>query len=139
MPTKKRENENFEKQKNCVSFSCPKDHSTQKSGSQAKKRALQPAYRQTDRHESDYCGNPFRVSGVFPSTYHQGSARFPQFLLCMLFLCQLLNKTKRQRFTKVINCFITLNICVSWNNDSQLSQIVSEYSCLLNLHFQGVQ
>ena len=32
--------------------------------------------RQTDRHESDYCGHPtFRVSGVFPSTYHQGSAQ----------------------------------------------------------------
>ena len=31
--------------------------------------------RQTDRHESNYCGHPFRVSGVFPSTYHQGSAQ----------------------------------------------------------------
>ena len=31
--------------------------------------------RHTDRHESDYCGHPFRVSGVFPSTYHQGSAQ----------------------------------------------------------------
>ena len=30
---------------------------------------------QTDTHESDYCGHPFRVSGVFPSTYHQGSAK----------------------------------------------------------------
>ena len=30
---------------------------------------------QTDTHESDYCGHPFRVSGVFPSTYHQGSAQ----------------------------------------------------------------
>merc|ERR1711923_604806 len=29
----------------------------------------------TDTHESDYCGHPFRVSGVFPSTYHQGSAQ----------------------------------------------------------------
>ena len=32
--------------------------------------------RQTDTHESDYCGHPFRVSGVFPSTYHQGSAQY---------------------------------------------------------------
>ena len=31
---------------------------------------------QTDTHESDYCGHPFRVSGVFHSTYHQGSAQF---------------------------------------------------------------
>ena len=31
--------------------------------------------RQTHRHESDYCGHPFRVSGVLPSTYHQGSAQ----------------------------------------------------------------
>ena len=30
---------------------------------------------QTDRHESEYRGYPFRVSGFFPSTYHQGSAQ----------------------------------------------------------------
>ena len=30
---------------------------------------------ETDTHESDYCGHPFRVSRVFPSTYHQGSAQ----------------------------------------------------------------
>ena len=30
---------------------------------------------QTDWHESDYCGDPFMVSGVFPSTYHQGSTQ----------------------------------------------------------------
>ena len=30
----------------------------------------------TDTHESDYCGHPFRVSGVFPSSYHQGSAQY---------------------------------------------------------------
>ena len=29
---------------------------------------------QTDR-QSDYWGHPFRVSGFFPSTYHQGSAQ----------------------------------------------------------------
>ena len=34
--------------------------------------------RQTHTHESDYCGHPFRVSGVFPSTYHQGSAQYGQ-------------------------------------------------------------
>ena len=27
--------------------------------------------------QSDYCGHPFRVSGFFPSTYHQGSAQHP--------------------------------------------------------------
>ena len=32
-------------------------------------------HRDTDRHESDHCVHPFRVSGVFPSTYHQGSAK----------------------------------------------------------------
>ena len=30
--------------------------------------------RQTDTLESDYRVHPFRVSGVFPSTYHHGSA-----------------------------------------------------------------
>ena len=30
-------------------------------------------HRQTDTHESDYWMHPFRVSGVFPSTYHQRS------------------------------------------------------------------
>ena len=34
------------------------------------------AHLRTDGHESDYCGHPFRVSGVFPSTYHQGSAQY---------------------------------------------------------------
>ena len=62
----------------CISFSCFKDHSTpQKIGSQVKRCALQPANRQIHRHthihESEYRGHPFRVSGIFPSTYHQGS------------------------------------------------------------------
>ena len=34
------------------------------------------AWLRTDTHESDYCGHPFRVSGVFPSTCHQGSAQY---------------------------------------------------------------
>ena len=33
---------------------------------------------QTDRHESEYRGHPFRVSGIFPSTYHQGSVQCRQ-------------------------------------------------------------
>ena len=37
-------------------------------------------HRQTDRHESEYRGHPFRVSGIFPSTYHQGSVQ--------LFVCE---------------------------------------------------
>ena len=31
---------------------------------------------QTDRHECEYRGHPFRVSGIFPSTYHQGSVQY---------------------------------------------------------------
>ena len=31
---------------------------------------------QTDRHESEYRGHPFRVSGNVPSTYHQGSVQY---------------------------------------------------------------
>ena len=66
------------------SLSYPKDHSFQKLGSQVKRCALQPDYtqthrhtdRQTDTHESDYCVHPFMVSGVFPSTCHQGSAQY---------------------------------------------------------------
>ena len=30
---------------------------------------------QTDRHENEYRGHPFRVSRFFPSTYHQGSVQ----------------------------------------------------------------
>ena len=30
---------------------------------------------QTDT-QNDYCGHPFRVSGFYPSTYHQGSAQY---------------------------------------------------------------
>ena len=37
---KERKNENFEKQKKLCFFSCPKDHSTQKLGSQVKKCVL---------------------------------------------------------------------------------------------------
>ena len=32
---------------------------------------------QTDTHESEYRGHPFRVSGIFPSTYHQESVQQP--------------------------------------------------------------
>ena len=35
----------------------------------------QKKHTETHTHESDYCGHPFKVSGVFPSTYHQGSAQ----------------------------------------------------------------
>ena len=31
--------------------------------------------RQTDTHESEYRGHPFRVSGIFPSTYYQGAVQ----------------------------------------------------------------
>ena len=41
--------------------------------------------RQTDRHESEYRGHPFRVSGIFPSPYHQGSVQYFQNIM---FLCQ---------------------------------------------------
>ena len=30
----------------------------------------------TDTHESEYRGQPFRVSGMFPSTYHQGLVQY---------------------------------------------------------------
>ena len=30
---------------------------------------------QPDRHESEYRGHPYRVSGFFPSTYHHGSVQ----------------------------------------------------------------
>ena len=34
--------------------------------------------KRTDRHinESEYRGHPFRVSGIFPSIYHQGSVQY---------------------------------------------------------------
>ena len=31
---------------------------------------------QTDTHESKYRGHPLRVSGMFPSTYYQGSVQY---------------------------------------------------------------
>ena len=31
---------------------------------------------QTRKWLSDYCGHPFRISWVFPTTYHQGSAQY---------------------------------------------------------------
>ena len=32
----------------------------------------------TDTHRSEYRGHPFRVSRIFPSTYHQGSVQKQQ-------------------------------------------------------------
>ena len=29
----------------------------------------------TDTHKSEYRGHPFRLSGLFPSTYHPGSVQ----------------------------------------------------------------
>ena len=44
-------------------------------------------HRQTDRHESENRGHPFRVSGVFPSTYHQGSDQLQiTYGLCISFV-----------------------------------------------------
>ena len=67
------------KNKKCISFSCHKDHSIQKLGSQVKRCVLYLVYTRTDR-QIDYCGHPFRVSGFFPSTYHQGSPQQTWFL-----------------------------------------------------------
>ena len=32
-------------------------------------------HRQTETHESENRGHPFRVSGIFPSTYNQGAVQ----------------------------------------------------------------
>ena len=37
--------------------------------------AREQTHTQTDTHESEYREHPFRVSGIFPSTYHQGSVQ----------------------------------------------------------------
>ena len=42
-------------------------------------------HRRTDRHESDYSGHPFRVSGFFSSTNHQGLAQYPHRATRLLF------------------------------------------------------
>ena len=56
-------------------------HSTKKLGSQAKRCTLQVVHGRTDTQTDRmtmYSGYPFRVSGVFPSTHHQGSAQQAQ-------------------------------------------------------------
>ena len=60
------------KNKNMHFFSCPKDHST------LGQKVCHVGCWHTDtrtHRQSDYCGHPFRVSGFYPSTYHQGSAQ----------------------------------------------------------------
>ena len=44
-------------------------------GREAKNAGMSVARVQTDRHKSEYRGHPFRVSGIFSSTYHQGSVQ----------------------------------------------------------------
>ena len=68
--------------KNLFFFSRPKDHSTQKLGFFVKSCDLQPAHRHTDTHTdrqtdrwSDYCGHPFRVSGIFQPIIKDGSSK----------------------------------------------------------------
>ena len=72
-----RKNEKFRKtETKIVFFSWPKDDSGQKYIPMSKTVLCSLLTdRQTDAHKSDYWKQPFRVSGVFPSTYHQGSAR----------------------------------------------------------------
>ena len=67
---------NISKKKKGVSFSCSKDPSTQKLASYVKRCALPPTHThvETDRLKSENRGYPFRVSGIFPATYHQGAA-----------------------------------------------------------------
>ena len=74
---KKRKNENFEKQK--MRFFLMSQGSFNPKirflGQNVCLVARGQTHRHTDTHESDYCGHPFRVSGGFPSIYHQGSAQ----------------------------------------------------------------
>ena len=44
----------------------------QKVCSVARVQTERRTHRQTDRHESEYRGHPFRVSEIFPSTYNEG-------------------------------------------------------------------
>ena len=44
---------------------------------QADKQADRQTHKQTDTaRESEYREHPFRVSGIFASTYHQGSVQY---------------------------------------------------------------
>ena len=73
----KRKKENFEKQKKMQFFLMSQGSLNPKIRFLGQKSVpCSPRKdRRTDRHESDYYGHHFRVSGVFPSTYHQGSAK----------------------------------------------------------------
>ena len=52
----------------------PRITQPKKLASYFKRCVLYLVYTRTHR-QNDYCGHPFRVSGFFPSTYHQGSAQ----------------------------------------------------------------
>ena len=76
---KKRKNENFEKQKNCVSFLCPKDPSIQKIrfvGQKVCSVARTRTNGRTDRHENENRGHPFRFREFLSLTYDQGAIQF---------------------------------------------------------------
>ena len=77
MPIKSVKNENFEKQRNA--FFSHVTRITQLKNQVPRSKAVLCSPRidtQTHtRHESDYCGHPFRVSGVFFRKPNQGSAQ----------------------------------------------------------------
>ena len=45
-------------------------------------------HRQTDTHKSKYRGHPFRVSGIFPSTYHLGLVQYDKTGTIFVFVSQ---------------------------------------------------
>ena len=85
-------------------------------------------HRQTHR-QSDYWGHPFRVSGFFPSTYHQGSAQFRHafgkvkinYSFCLIFMFHT---------WEALYISFTMNKSV----DNILLQICTRSQCLFYLH-----
>ena len=68
---------------------------------------------QTHR-QNDYCGHPFRVSGFFPSTYHQGSAQQPIATLLNIIIGMDCLRFYTYQLTK--NCQLTKRIFLDSSN-----------------------
>ena len=97
---------------------------------------------QTDTHESEYRGQPFRVSGIFPSTYHQGSVDITNITSKLTKTIQQSKLITHESCQCVCPCFSQPpKLIVSWNFGSMptFDQLKSKWNPIfIFTDFEGI-